>query len=230
MRRASWRNRRGWILAFLAGLLVGSAHGPAGPDCQERPTTPEPGADEVAQHARQRRVGREVPKEAGRLPVRDPRHDDPVEVRQHRFHVLRLLRGVGGEPRPDLPGLHLGHHRPTRDALAVVGDPVDQAVAQAAELIRGHARCSGWVCPVANGGGEPIRSTSADLDSYPDAATPGTDPGAQKGRQRGRRDGDNRMPAGVQAGRGGRRTASSPGAACRRLNRQPAPGATTAAG
>ena len=53
----------------------------------------EPGRDQVAEHRGPGGVGREVAEEAGVLPVRDARQDDPVEVGQHVGERLALLGG-----------------------------------------------------------------------------------------------------------------------------------------
>ena len=53
-----------------------------------------------------------------------------------RRQAFGPARRLGRQLRRDLAGPHAAHHRVLGDALAVVRDPVDQLVAQAAELVR----------------------------------------------------------------------------------------------
>lgn len=72
------------------------------------------------------------------LGLGDARHDDPVEIGEDVGERLGLFGGVGREGGADLTGLDLGGDREGRDALAVVGDPVDEFVGGGAELLGRH--------------------------------------------------------------------------------------------
>ena len=73
--------------------------------------------------------GREVGKEARMLPVRDPRHEDLVEVAQHRLERLPLVGRGLWEAGKDVAGPDLCQHRQVADTLEVVGRPVDGGMA-----------------------------------------------------------------------------------------------------
>ena len=78
------------------------------------PCTPSPAATSSPRIDGGRRVGREVREPARRLPVRDARQDDLVEVAQQRLERLGLLRRALGQPRGDLAGLHRGRRSAAR--------------------------------------------------------------------------------------------------------------------
>ena len=129
----------------------------------------EPGPDEVGEHRREVAVAGEVGEEPGVVPVRDPRHDDAVEVGDDACEVAALLRWLGGHERRHLARLHAAHHRQLADALAVVGDPVDQLVAERAELVGIH-RCSQVRCSAAHRTSSPGDSTGSSLGADGDPA------------------------------------------------------------
>jgi hypothetical protein len=73
----------------------------------EDPDLVEPGDQELGENPGLRRGRGEVGEVARALPVRDARHQDPVEVAQHGSKWLRLLGRGGRQGSPDLPGLDL---------------------------------------------------------------------------------------------------------------------------
>ncbi len=90
--------------------------------------------DEVGEHRGEVGVGGEVGEPAGVVPVRDARQHDALEVGDDVAEALALLRRLGRQLRRDLAGLDAAHDREFVEALAVGGDPLDQLVAQRAEL------------------------------------------------------------------------------------------------
>ena len=111
----------------------------AGLVCQLMPCDAEPGRDEVAEHGGEVGVGGEVGEEAGVVPVRDARQDDAVEVGDDAREAVGLLRAArrAAAPRTS-PGCTRLITGQLADVLAVVGDPVDQLVAERAELVGVH--------------------------------------------------------------------------------------------
>ena len=65
---------------------------------------------------------------------------NPVQVAEDRLEALGLVGRRGGELGPDGAGLHAGHDGQPGGPGAVVRDPVDDAVAERAELLGGHWR------------------------------------------------------------------------------------------
>jgi len=108
---------------------------------------PEPRGKQIAEDRGARRVGREVGVEVGRLPVREAGQDDLVHVAQHVGQGLALLRRGGRQLRADRPRLRLAEHRVALDLLHVAGDPLDDRVARAPELVRRHVArlVHGWI-------------------------------------------------------------------------------------
>ena len=100
------------------------------------PEHAEPSADEIAENARRQGVGGEVAEETRMLPKRQSRQDDAVEIVDHRAEVLRLARRLFRQGVAHLAGPGRGHHRPLGQAFMVVGQPVDEPVAVAAEFLR----------------------------------------------------------------------------------------------
>ena len=86
----------------------------------------EAGADDVAEHAREQRVGGEIAEEARMLPKRKARNDEAIEIRDRRAKVLRLVGRRGGQGVADLAWPGFRHHRPVGQAFMIVGEPVDQ--------------------------------------------------------------------------------------------------------
>ena len=68
----------------------------------------------------------------------DAGQEDPVEVAQHIGEWLGLVRGAGGQTRPDVAGGDLGQHWQLADPLQVVRRPVDGGVPVATKIA--HAR------------------------------------------------------------------------------------------
>ena len=77
----------------------------------QHPLRTEPGRDQLGEDRRPRRVGREVREPARRLPVRDARQDDLVEVAQQRGERLGLLGRRVGQPPRISPGFTVEHDR-----------------------------------------------------------------------------------------------------------------------
>ena len=69
------------------------------------------------------------------LPVQGRGGDDAVEGAEQRLERLRVLREQVRQPRANLTGDDLGAHRAVRQPGAVRGHPVDDGVAQPAELV-----------------------------------------------------------------------------------------------
>ena len=88
-------------------------------------------------------VGREIAEEARMLPERQARDNEAIKVRNRRGEILGLVRRRGGQGVSDLAGLSLGHHGPVGQVLVIVGQPVDQRMAMAAEVFRRHGRPCG---------------------------------------------------------------------------------------
>ena len=95
----------------------------------------EPRAQEVAEHGGKLAVGREVAEEAGMLEMRKRRDDQRVHVAHDGVERLgRVGRGFR-KGRAQGAGLRLRHDGPLRDRLPIVGDPVDQLVADPTEFL-----------------------------------------------------------------------------------------------
>ena len=79
---SSTSQSRTWVSSSVqAGLVAHSI-----------PCTPSPERHEIAEDRRTGRVRREEPEEVRRLPVREPRHDDPIEVGDDRRPTARRAR------------------------------------------------------------------------------------------------------------------------------------------
>src|ERR1035438_321052 len=72
------------------------------------------------------------------LKVGEAGHDDAVEVGQDGVERLGRLRWVGGEGGFDFAGCRPRHHGPGGYGGPVVGNAVDDLVAEAAELFGSH--------------------------------------------------------------------------------------------
>ena len=113
----------------------------AGLACQFRPEHAEPAADEVAEHARQRGVGREVAEEPRVLPVRQTGHDDRDRGRAStESNGSGSTGGPAGSAALTAPGSVAAMTGRAGETGAVVRDPVDELVAEGAELVW----CHGW--------------------------------------------------------------------------------------
>jgi hypothetical protein len=82
-----------------------------------------------------RGVRRKVGVEVGRLPVRDAGKDDALDVAENLVEGFALFRRVGRQLRANFSRLHSRQNREALDAGLVVGDPVHDGVALAAELL-----------------------------------------------------------------------------------------------
>jgi hypothetical protein len=70
--------------------------------------------------------------------VREGRHHDSIEVRDDRLEGFGLGRWRCRKLTLDVAGFRAGHHGQRAGARAIVGDPVDEAVAGGAKLFGGH--------------------------------------------------------------------------------------------
>src|SRR6266542_3149741 len=69
------------------------------------------------------------------LPMREPGHDDALEVVDHVIEWLWIFRRNGRKRVAHGARLDLRHDRPLFHRLAVVGNPIDEAVAVSPELV-----------------------------------------------------------------------------------------------
>ena len=99
----------------------------------------ESGGEIVAEDAGEFAVGREVAEETGMLPVGEAGHDDSVEIGQDRVEGFGLLRRIGGQGRLDFARRGSRHHGAFGDGGAIVGDAVDDLVAEVAKFFRRHS-------------------------------------------------------------------------------------------
>ena len=104
----------------------------------EHPVDAQAGRDQFAEDRRRRRVGREVAKETGRLPVRSPRHHDPVKIGEKSLERLGLLRRISRQHRRDLARSRGREHRVALEPREVVGHPVDGLPTVAPQVLRGN--------------------------------------------------------------------------------------------
>ena len=93
---------------------------------------------DVGQDGGVARIAREVGEETGVIPVGDAGHHVPVERGQRLIQLAALSRRMGGKRGPDLSRLNLAHDGQARQPLAVVGDPIDELVAEAAKFFGVH--------------------------------------------------------------------------------------------
>ena len=139
-----------WITPLQAGespsicrsqsVTTSSISVTAGLDCQESPITPRPVLTMIGKNARGQGVGGEIAAETRVLPKRKAGHDDAIEVLDRRAEIFRLVRRRGGQGVADFARLGLRHHRPVGQALMIVGEPIDELMAVAAEVFRRHER------------------------------------------------------------------------------------------
>ncbi len=99
----------------------------------------EASGDVIAEDAGEFAVRRKVTEETGMLPVREAGHDDPVEIGQDCIEGFGRLRRVGRQRCLDLAGRGPRHHGAFGDGGAVVGNAVDDLVAEAAKLFGRHS-------------------------------------------------------------------------------------------
>ncbi len=64
--------------------------------------------------------------------------DDPLEILKDPVEGFALFRRCGGELGADAAGFGARQDRQVGDPLLIVGDPVDETVAEPAELLRRH--------------------------------------------------------------------------------------------
>ena len=128
----------------------------AGLDCHARPSTPSPVLDEVAEHARQLAVRREVAEELRvRASARDPGTTTRSRSRSTASNDSGSTGGVRGSAACTAPGSvraitgSVGHPRP------VVGNPVDELMSAFAEFVGGHGAIIRWTGDVAHPGSAP---------------------------------------------------------------------------
>src|SRR5262249_38634869 len=98
----------------------------------------EAGADVVAQHARQRAVGREVSEESRMLPVEQSRQHDLIEVVEDGRKWLRVVRRAAGQTPLDVARFDRGHHRSCGGSGSIIGNPIDEPMAGHAEFVTCH--------------------------------------------------------------------------------------------
>jgi hypothetical protein len=72
--------------------------------------------------------------------MRQPRHDHALEVAEHLFERLGPFGRRRGKLGAHLTRFRPRHHGALLEAGAVVGDPVDESVAEAPELVGLHGR------------------------------------------------------------------------------------------
>jgi hypothetical protein len=104
---------------------------------------PESGADQVAEHGGIQTIGREVAMETRILPMRAGRQDQRIEIAADVGEWFSCLRRRGRQRRAQRArGVARNHGEGAlRDALAIVGYPVDELVTGAAELVGSHGGC-----------------------------------------------------------------------------------------
>ena len=105
------------------------------------PDHAEPGADDDRRECP--RAGRwrgNSRRSADAAKATSPGTTSRFEILDHRAEVFRLVRRRGGQGVADLAGPGFGHHRPVGQALVVVGQPIDELMAIAAEFFRRHER------------------------------------------------------------------------------------------
>ena len=104
------------------------------------PDHAEAGADKIAEDSGRQGVGGEIAEEARMLPERQARNDKAIEILDHRAEIFRLRRRRGGQRVADFAGLGLRHHRAFAQAFMIIGQPIDELMAIAAEFVRRHGR------------------------------------------------------------------------------------------
>ena len=139
--RSSKRNRSGRPSASTSQSRTRVSNSvQAGLVDQSIPRTPKPEASRSPQDRRPRVVAGEVGEEIGRLPMRDSRQDEFVDIAENRRERLALLRRPIRQAAENFSRLDLREHGQLLDLFHVVGDPVDDFVAVAAEFVGGHDR------------------------------------------------------------------------------------------
>src|SRR5215510_3954087 len=87
-----------------------------------------------------------------------PKQEDLLQVAEDRLEALGPLGRRARQLTLDLAGCGVGHHRAVGQCRPVIGDPVDQPVAEGTELVRGH-RILGSLRPEALQAGDgPVRA------------------------------------------------------------------------
>src|SRR4030081_2406836 len=85
----------------------------------EHPLDPETGRYQLTQNRGPGAIGREVPEEVRRLPVRDSGQDPPMQSAQDLAEQLAYGRWVGRERSPDVARIHPLEDREVFDPLHV---------------------------------------------------------------------------------------------------------------
>src|SRR5271163_4019640 len=100
----------------------------------------ESGRKQIAENGRPRGIRREVRIEIGRLPVRDTGKNDALHVAKNLVEGFALRRSLGWQLGANFPWLRARQHREFFNARMIIGDPVHDSVALAAELLWRHVK------------------------------------------------------------------------------------------
>ena len=71
-------------------------------------------------------------------PVRDAGHDDAIESAEDSIKRLRLGWRRGRKRSANLARRRPSHDRMVGNVATIVGDPIDDAMADGSEFLRGH--------------------------------------------------------------------------------------------
>lgn len=93
---------------------------------------------DIAEQRGEGGIARKPAKKGRMLGLGDAGHNDLLEIAQHRGEFLRCLRRAARKGLPDLTRTDLGSNGQAGDALAMIGDPVDESVTGGAELLGRH--------------------------------------------------------------------------------------------
>jgi len=72
------------------------------------------------------------------VPLRQPRHEDPLEIRQDALERLALLRSGGRETLANRSGPDARQDGVPERPLEIIGEPLHEPMALFAELLRRH--------------------------------------------------------------------------------------------
>ena len=139
-----------WITPLQAGdkpsirrsqsVTTSSISVTAGLDCHESPITPSPVEDDVGENSCGQGVGGKIAAEPWMLPKRQSGHNNAIKILDYRAEFFRLVWRRGGQGVADFAWPGFRHHRPVGQAFMIVGEPVDELMAVAAEVFRRHER------------------------------------------------------------------------------------------
>ena len=90
----------------------------------------QPRRQQLGEDSRVRARGGEVREVARALPVGEPRHEDLVEVTEHRGEGLARVRGALGQRRADRAGLDAREHGALAHAVEVLREPLERGSAR----------------------------------------------------------------------------------------------------